>query len=164
MTQHRVIAVLVSFAVLAGSLALASGPANAAVIDNRTNASTAPSKEGEPLNLPLTGALAQIISAPGHIGSSGGYAPEWTVGLGWGVYLYLNPGDVNWLVGIGSTAASTVVCGWLTGTVAGAVACGVGWQVVWSIINNYYQVIPSGYCLEIKFAGTITGKLVKRNC
>ena len=91
----------------------------------------------------------------------------WTVGAGWSLYLYLNRGDVNWLYGLGYTAATAALCVWLTPTIIGGVICGVAAYVIWTVIQRWAWQVPSGYCVEAKFSygGSFQGsKLVKRNC
>jgi hypothetical protein len=96
---------------------------------------------------------------------AGGGTTAWTVGVGWYVYLYLNPSDVNWLVGLGFAGASGAVCAMLVGTIAGAFVCAAGAYIVWQVITSFYQAIPAGHCLELKFRLGYNGrKLVRRNC
>lgn len=93
--------------------------------------------------------------------------PMWTVGVGRGIYLYLNNGDVQWLRGLGFTAASAVICAMVATTVLGGVACAVVAYAVWSVIAAYTRPIPSGRCLEIRlnYTGTLnSSRLVTRNC
>lgn len=89
-----------------------------------------------------------------------------SVGLGWYVYIYLNAGNINWLRGLGYTAATGALCALLVETVVGAIACGVAAYIVYTI---FYRptVLPSGYCMEYKFtyAGSyVSRKLVRRSC
>ena len=95
----------------------------------------------------------------------GGYGTEWTVGVGWYVYLYLNRNDVHWLFGLGYAGAASVICGMLVSTIAGAFACGAGAYIIWEVIKDYVYVIPYNKCLELKFRFGFEGaKLVTRSC
>jgi len=94
--------------------------------------------------------------------------PYITIGAGWYLYVYLNSGDINWLLGMGFTAASAALCLALVPTGIGAVACAVVAYVVWSVIQAYAGVNKPGYCLEISmYWGTFAlhdVKWVQRNC
>lgn len=91
----------------------------------------------------------------------------WTVGAGWSLYVYLNHGDINWLLGLGYTAASAAICALLVETIAGAVICAVAAYAIWSVIVALKKPYPAGYCREVKlsYAGNLKGsKWVKRSC
>lgn len=92
--------------------------------------------------------------------------PNFTVGLGWYIYVYLNRGDWIYLAGLGAAAATAALCWWLTPTLAGAVACAIAAYIV-----TFYIIKKSaparGYCREFKFTyvGTFAGyKTVQRSC
>lgn len=88
------------------------------------------------------------------------------MGLGWYVYVYLNAGDINWLRGLGYTAATGALCALLAETVVGAIACGVAAYIVWTIFYRPTK-LPKGYCMEYAFtyAGSVHSvKPVRTSC
>lgn len=92
--------------------------------------------------------------------------PQFSVRLGWYIYMYLDRGDWIFLAGLGYTAATAALCAWLVPTIGGAVACAVAAYVIGYYVINW-SAPPYGYCREFKFnyAGTFRGtKLVKRGC
>lgn len=94
-------------------------------------------------------------------------SPNFTVGLGWYVYVYLNRNDIQFLIGLGYTAAATAICAWLVSTVLGGVVCAAVAYIIWEIINDYGYLIDPGECLEIRFtyAGQFKEwRVVRRNC
>jgi hypothetical protein len=99
--------------------------------------------------------------------SNGGLdRPQFSVGLGWYTYLYLDRGDWLFLAGLGHTAATAALCAWLARTIGGAVACAVAAYVVGYHVLNW-STPPNGTCRESKFdyAGNSRGtKLVRRSC
>ncbi len=109
-----------------------------------------------------------VVIAPSDpvLGAPIGDSPEWTVGLGRYIYVYLNRGDWFWLAGLPRIVATTVICGWLTPTVGPAIACAMAIYIAATPLVAW-TAPPSGYCKEIKFwynglfAG---GKNVKRSC
>nr|MDT0660902.1 hypothetical protein [Micromonospora sp. DSM 115978] len=104
------------------------------------------------------GLPAEVVAPPGA-------SAQWTVGVGWYVYLYLNRSDVHWLIGLGFTGAAAMFCYMLGGTIIAAFACGVGAAIIWQVINEWAYVIPSHQCLELKFRTGLNGaKLVTRSC
>lgn len=104
---------------------------------------------------------------PGRTQAGGGdVTPQFTVGVGWRVYIYLDRGDWFYLAGLGAAGASAALCWWLTPTLGGAVACAVASYIVVTFILNW-TAPPSGYCREFKFTywGAYDGtKLVRRSC
>ena len=100
------------------------------------------------------------------LSSRHGVSPQISVGAGWYLYVYLNHGDFQWLLGMGYTAASAVICSILAPTIAGAIACAVVAYIIWSVITS--QSPPwYGYCLQVKISwwGSLSGtSWVKRNC
>jgi hypothetical protein len=93
--------------------------------------------------------------------------PQWTVGIGWYVYLYLNESDIEWLVGLGYAGASAVICDMLVETVVGVFVCGAGAYIIWEVVVKQFNTgwIPSGSCLELKFRSGYEGAhVVKKNC
>lgn len=102
------------------------------------------------------------ISAPGE----GVVTPQVTIGAGWYLYIYLNDGNVSWLLGLGFTAASTALCAVLTPSVLGGIACAAAAYIIWSVINSYRTPHPDE-CMEIRINwwGSLDGvKYVKRSC
>lgn len=168
---------LASFALVCANM----GPASAATSTNVSRTSvTAPvtlSPNSAQIKLvptatqPLNRVTVEVRDAAGRLvstksSSPGTALPQVNVGLGWSVYVYLNAGNINWLRGLGYTAATGTLCALLIETVIGAIACGVAAYIVYTI---FYQptVLPAGYCMEYKFsyAGTYQSrKLVKRSC
>ena len=108
-----------------------------------------------------------------QVGTSSVVAPsgpiegkDFSIGLGWYIYVYLDRGDWIYLAGLGYAGASAALCAWLVVTIAGAIACGMAAYIVGSWIIPK-TAPPTGYCREFKFsyAGTYSGsKLVKRSC
>lgn len=102
----------------------------------------------------------------GPKGGQSEVGPQWTVGLGWYAYIYLNRSDWLYLAGLGAAGATAALCWWLTPTLGGAIACAVAAYVVTHYILTR-SAPPAGYCAEFKFtyAGTFAGyKVLKRNC
>lgn len=84
--------------------------------------------------------------------TSGSVTPNFSVGAGWFIYVYLNNSDINYLIRLSSVAATAalaaliVAAGYgLTGAVAGAMA---GY-----IIGNLkpYRYLAPGRCAQFKF-------------
>jgi hypothetical protein len=92
--------------------------------------------------------------------------PNFTVGLGWYIYIYLNRHDWIYLGGLSATAATAALCAWLLPTIGGAIACAVASFIIIDYVMR--RTAPArGYCREFKFtyAGTFAGyKTVKRSC
>ncbi len=104
---------------------------------------------------------------PAEVMASGRSGTEWTVGVGWNIYLYLNRNDIHWLIGLGYAGASAAICAMLVETIIGAVICAGLAYVVWEAINNYAYLVDPGECLELKFGytGAFKGaRVVARNC
>jgi hypothetical protein len=113
------------------------------------------------------GTLAPGLPAEVLAQTSGSVTPNFTVGLGWYVYVYLNRNDIQFLIGLGYTAATATICIWLASTVLGGVICAVVAAIIWEVINDYAYLIDPGDCLEIRFsyAGQFKGaRVVRRNC
>lgn len=114
----------------------------------------------------LSGGSRVVIKYEPTKGSPGEIQPQWTVGAGWNIYVYLNGSDYNFLLDLGTAAASAALCLWLTPTLGGAIACAVAVTIVSNYVFSQYQP-PSGYCREFKFYywGTFRStKLVQRSC
>lgn len=97
---------------------------------------------------------------------NGSAQPQFSVGLGWFIYVYLDRGDWIWLAGLGAAGATTALCGWLLPTLGPQVACAMAAFIVvfWIIART---APPSGYCREFKFrwGGQFAGtRLVQRSC
>ncbi|MGV1010501.1 MAG: hypothetical protein ACOYBY_18190, partial [Dermatophilaceae bacterium] len=121
----------------------------------------AQSAAAQHISIEVRDAQGRLVTLP-----KGTASPQVSVGLGWYVYIYLNAGNINWLRGLGYTAATGALCALLVETVVGAIACGVAAYIVYTI---FYRptVLPSGYCIEYKFTygGSFVGsKLVRRSC
>lgn len=92
--------------------------------------------------------------------------PNVKVGLGWSIYVYLNQGNINWLRGLGYTAASAALCALLVVTIVGGIACAIAAYIVWTIFNRDVK-LPTGYCGEWRFtySGSFQSfKLVRMSC
>lgn len=78
--------------------------------------------------------------------------PQFTVGFGWFIYVYLSHGDWIFLAGLGAAAAEITLCGWLTPFV-GPEACAIAYYIVvcWIISHT---APASGYCREFKWTYT----------
>ncbi|HHC07175.1 MAG TPA: hypothetical protein ENK55_00445 [Actinobacteria bacterium] len=97
-----------------------------------------------------------------------GPTPEWTVGLGRYIYVYIGRQDWGWFTGLALPTLSVVVwsalgaaSGALGGAVCGLVAVGLRYA-----IHRYAKPKP-GYCMELRFnyAGLLSGvKYVRRSC
>lgn len=115
----------------------------------------------------LTGGSLVAVRCEPTGSSPHGISPQWTVGLGWYSYVYLDRGDWIWLAGLGFTAASAALCFLLTGALGPAVACAVAAYIVGNYVIKR-AAPPAGYCAEFKFTYvTLTSagyKLVKRRC
>jgi hypothetical protein len=95
-----------------------------------------------------------------------------TAGSGWYLYVYLNRGDYEFLIGLGYAGASAAICGLLAPSVLGGIACAVVATIIWGVITS--PTVQSrnraawvGYCLEVRitYVGTLSGyKFVRRNC
>ena len=93
-------------------------------------------------------------------------SPDFSVGLGWYIYVYLDRGDWEFLAGLGYAGATAALCAWLTPTIVGAVGCGVIAYVIGYFVIKWSAPSP-GYCRELRFtySGVYVGsKLVKRSC
>ena len=114
-----------------------------------------------------TGSRVVFRYEPGGQQAGGGeVSPQFTVGLGWRVYIYMNRGDWLYLAGLGAAGASAALCWWLTPTLGGAVACAIASYIVVTFLLNW-SAPPSGYCREFRFTygGGYDGtKLVRRGC
>lgn len=144
--------------------ALESGPSIIPLTEGSTiDLGTTGSVDGHTLLVELVNpTTGQHIVAP----SEGGVSPQVTVGAGWYLYVYLNQGDVTWLLGLGFAAASAALCTILAPTLAGAIACAAVAYIIWSIVTSYQKPAP-GQCLEIRINwwGTLSGvSYVNRNC
>jgi hypothetical protein len=92
--------------------------------------------------------------------------PQWTVGLGWYIYIYLNRGDWLRLANYSVAAIVAVVVTLLsedpaTAAVAAIIAVYLAEQL------GKHTAPPRGYCAELKFyywGGFAGYKLVKRSC
>lgn len=109
---------------------------------------------------PVSGAMTGFQSSASERDSV--VQPQWSVGFGWYIYIYLTRSDWIYLAGLGGAVGSAVLCGWLAG-VLGVVACAVAAYIVFTWIGNY-TAPPSGWCREFRFTyiGTPAGsKLVR---
>lgn len=115
----------------------------------------------------LTGESRVVVKQDRSVAHGRGLVqPQFSVGLGWYIYVYLNRGDWNHLVGLGAGGAATALCRWLAPTLKGALACFVASYIVITFVFRL-SAPPSGYCREFKFTyqGHFAGtKLVKRSC
>lgn len=106
--------------------------------------------------------------APEALSSGQVVQPYWNVGAGWYLYIYLNSGDISWLISAGYVAATAAICIWLAPTIGPGVACALAAYVVWTAIQPYAGVNKPGYCLEVSlWWGTFAlhdVKWVQRNC
>jgi hypothetical protein len=113
------------------------------------------------------GLPAEVLNPKPAGDTDRGVSPQWTVGIGWYVYLYLNSADVNFLASVGFDVAAGILCGMLTATLAAGIVCGVGAAFVYEWIVKAYvnRWVPPGYCLELKFRNGLEGvKVIQRNC
>ncbi len=98
--------------------------------------------------------------------ASGTLNPQFQVGLGWYIYVYLDRGDWEFLAGLGLAGASAALCGWLAPSVVGGIACGtIAYVIAYLVVK--WSAPPPGYCRELKFtyAGLYVGtNLVRRSC
>lgn len=117
---------------------------------------------------PTTPIAPVPLPAPVVLGSGQVVQPYWTVGAGWYLYLYLNSGDITWLISKGYVAGTAAICALLLPSIGGAVACALAAAVVWDAIQPYAGVNKPGYCLEVSlWWGTFAlhdVKWVQRNC
>jgi hypothetical protein len=151
----------------AGTGSVLGTAAKAPVVDAGTGRSQlcAQSPKGQTTCVPIARDGTVGAGLPAEVRAPTGASTEWTVGVGWYVYLYLNRSDVHWLIGLGFAGASAMVCYMVGGTIIAAFACGVGAAIIWQVINEWAYVIPSHQCLELKFrTGLVGAKLVTRSC
>lgn len=96
----------------------------------------------------------ESVPAPGLVGvntvRSAGASPQWNVGFGKFIYVYLSRDDFFYIANMALTAALSYVCWLLVESGVGTVACAIAALLVTTYIVNKYAP-PVGYCKEFKF-------------
>ncbi len=80
--------------------------------------------------------------------------------------LYMDTGDMNWLLGLGYAGATSVVCGILASTLIGGVICAGVFYIIWSIMVRYRGTMDWTYCRAIRIRpwGSVSTWVENRTC